>query len=202
MRDVSNIDSPPSSNRVHHMKRKLLKRWRQNRNLELRQNLELKPADKIYKNFKCHMGANWQLTDIEKAVESVANRDYPQLNSARIPPIFVPKLFLAAHPQAIDMDLYLEEVLQPKKQNLELELEPDMDFAKQLRTIQKRNHEHSFTDNEKKLLEKFKEYSDLDGKMRNVKGDKAEKMLYNFLQASLQMMLYLDLLVCYMIFPI
>merc|ERR1711976_685403 len=129
------------------------------------------------------MGSDFDLTDIKRAVESVAERDTPELNHARIPPIFVPKLFLASHPQAIDMDLY-PEVLERQKQ--ELESQSDLTHAKELKAIQKRNPEYEFTDDQKELLGNLRDINKLDGKIKRVLGDRAEKKLYNFLQAALQ----------------
>ena len=151
--------------------------------LELRQRMESTTTDVILQNFKVHMGANFDLTDVEEAVESVTNRDYPELNHLQMPPIFVPKLFLASHPQAIDMDLYPEELERQKK---ELESQTDLIQAKELKAIQKRNPEFESTDEQKEILKKLNDINKLDGKIKRVRGDRAEKKLYNFLEASLK----------------
>ena len=74
--------------------------------MALKMRKESTTTNVILQNFKVHMGAEMDITDVDLAVESVAQRNYPELNQTRIPPIFVPKIFLQTHPQAIDMDLY------------------------------------------------------------------------------------------------
>ena len=138
------------------------------------------------------MGADFDLTDVEQAVECVAERDNPELNQARIPPIFVPKLFLASVSEAIDMDIYPKELERQKK---ELESQIDLTQAKELKAVQNakekirkapaekkadvtqkakirlekqstfRNHEIEFTDEHKELLKKLKEINQLDGRI-------------------------------------
>ena len=89
-------------------------------------------AEKICENFQVIMGGDQVLYDIKKAVESVGNRDYPQLNSEKIPPIFVPQLFLPKFPEAIDYKIYIQK-LQKMKDTI------DMKTAKELKKAQKTN---------------------------------------------------------------
>ena len=177
--------------------------------MALKRRLESNTSDVILQNFKVHMGGDFDLTDIERAVQEVADRDIPELNSPKIPPIFILKLFLSTLPQAIDMDLYPRELERQKK---ELESQTDMTQAKELKAIKNiqeklrnapeerkaglaqnalrqienhnnfKNYEMEFTVEHKELLRKLKLINQLDGKIKKVNGDRAEKKAYNFLK--------------------
>ena len=54
-------------------------------------------------------------------MESVANRDYPELDLKKIGRIFVPEVFLAKYPKALDYEKYIEE-LKNIRETLDLEL--------------------------------------------------------------------------------
>ena len=77
-----------------------------------RQKTKQRPSvqEKICQNFEVHLGANHHENDIKKAVKKVANREYPELNSQRIPPIFIPEVFLTKHPEMLDYDQYIIEL--------------------------------------------------------------------------------------------
>ena len=64
----------------------------------------------ITENLKVHLGADQFVYDIRKAVTDIAKRDYPELDSNVIPPIFVPQFFLAKHPEALNYERYIEEL--------------------------------------------------------------------------------------------
>ena len=60
-----------------------------------------------------------------------------------------------------------------------------MTQAKELKAFQKRNPEVEFTDEQNELLKKLKSINRFDGTIKRVRGDRAEKKLYNFLKAAL-----------------
>ena len=51
------------------------------------------------------------INDIEKAVQQVSDRDYPELNQAEFDPIYIPKLFIAKYAEAVDQDLFIEDLI-------------------------------------------------------------------------------------------
>ena len=77
-----------------------------------KQKTKQKPSvqEKICQNFEVHLGANHHENDIKKAVKIVANREYPELYLQRIPPIFIPEVFLTKHPEMLDYDQYIIEL--------------------------------------------------------------------------------------------
>ena len=79
---------------------------------------------KICQNFQFFLGGDYELKDIREAVLTVGKRDYPELDSEIIPTIFVPKLFLPQHPEAIDIEKYIEK-LKEEKEKLENSIDID-----------------------------------------------------------------------------
>ena len=69
----------------------------------------------ICQNFQFFLGGDYEIKDIKEAVLSVGRRDYPELDSENIPTIFVPKLFLPQHPEAVDIEKYIEKLKEEKE---------------------------------------------------------------------------------------
>ena len=173
------------------------------RDIELKKRKESTTTEVILQNFKVHMGADVDVTNVELAVQKVAERNHPELDNEKIPPIFVPKLFFQTHPQAIDMDKYPTHILEPEKRKLESQI--DMTLAKELKAIEdikeklrnaseeekvhilqkavEKLRKHTtfkdfameFNDEHRDLLRKLKEINQLDGMSKKVQGDRAEK---------------------------
>ena len=97
--------------------------------LESRDRKNTTMAEKLCENFQVLVGGDHVICDIRKAIETIGNRDYPELNSQKISPIFVPMLFLRKHPEALDYKKYIEE-LKMMKQTI------DVERAKELKKVQ------------------------------------------------------------------
>ena len=88
-------------------------------------------SEKIIDNFRVHLGADTYVQDIEEAIKKVANRDYSCLDLDKIPPIFVPCLFLPTNcPEVIDYEKFISEMEELKKNT-------DIETAKALKEKQK-----------------------------------------------------------------
>ena len=81
-----------------------------NMSSESRDRKDCTMAEKIHENFNFLLGGDCELTDIKEAVESVGNRDYPGLNRQKIPPIFVPTMFLAKYPEVLDYEIRIQKL--------------------------------------------------------------------------------------------
>ena len=81
-----------------------------NMDSESRDRKDCTMAQKIKENFNFLLGGDCELTDIKEAVESVGNRDYPGLNRQKIPPIFVPTMFLAKYPEVLDYEIRIQKL--------------------------------------------------------------------------------------------
>ena len=81
-----------------------------NMDSESRDRKDCTMAQKIHENFNFLLGGDCELTDIKEAVESVGNRDYPGLNRQKIPPIFVPTMFLAKYPEVLDYEIRIQKL--------------------------------------------------------------------------------------------
>jgi hypothetical protein len=125
-------------------------------------------AQKIHENFKFLLGGDCELTDVKKAVESVGNRDYPGLNGQKIPPIFVPTMFLSKFPEVLDYEKYIQE-LQTLK---------DVIDVRKARQLKRNSKSRSLTEDEAELLEKLKKVDLLE----HIVGENAEKSAYHFLK--------------------
>ena len=72
-------------------------------------------AQKIHENFNFLLGGDCELKDILEAVEKVGDRDYPGLKLQKIPPIFVPNMFLAKYSQVLDYEIRIQKLETLKK---------------------------------------------------------------------------------------
>ena len=125
-------------------------------------------AEKICENFQILLGGNEFINDIKKAVESIAKRDYPELDLDKIPPIIVPEVFLANHPEAVDYKVHIQEL---KKQKDFFDIRRAGDLKNEMRT-------RSLTGEELELVEKLKKVRNLE----HIVGEYAEKQIYHFLK--------------------
>ena len=116
-------------------------------------------AEKICENFQILL---------KKAVERVAKRDYPELDLDKIPPIIVPEVFLANHPEAVDYKVHIEEL---KKQKDFFDIRRAGDLKNEMK-------KRSLTGEELELVEKLKKVRSLE----HIVGEYAEKQIYQFLK--------------------
>ena len=129
-------------------------------------------AEKVCENFELILGGGQVIDDVIKAVESIGNRDYPQLNLEKIPTIFVPNIFLTKHSEVFDYKRYIQE-LQKLKESI------DEIKAKELKKDQRTR---TLTEDELDLVEKLKKVDNL----KHIIGEHAEKHVYNFLKQSIK----------------
>ena len=125
-------------------------------------------AEKICENFQILLGGDEFINDIKKAVESVAKRDYPELDLDKIPPIFVPEVFLANHPEAVDYKVHIKEL---NKQKDFFDIRRAGELKNEMKT-------RSLTEEELVLVEKLKKVRNLE----HIVGEYAEKQIYQFLK--------------------
>mgnify|MGYP001168439037 CR=1 FL=1 len=127
-------------------------------------------AEKLCENFQVLVGGNHVVSDIRKAIETISNRDYPELNSEKIPPIFVPMLFLRKHPEALEYKRYIKE-LKKMKENIDIERARNL---KKAQTI--------LTEEEQELVKSLKRVDELE----HIIGEFAEKKVYQFLKDCIE----------------
>ena len=135
---------------------------------ESKQRKDVTLAEKICENFKILLGGGEVTNDIAKAIESIGNRDYPQLNWDKISTIFVPMLFLPKHTELFD---YKKEIhaLQKMKETLNIRRARELRNDKKIRTL---------TDEEENLVKRLKKVD----KLEHTIGEYAEKEAYHFLK--------------------
>ena len=129
-------------------------------------------AEKVCENFELILGGGQVIDDVIKAVESVGNRDYPQLNLEKIPTIFVPNIFLTKHSEVFDYNIYIKE-LQTLKESID-EIEA--------RKLKKDQRTRDLTEEE---LDQVKQLKKVDN-LKHIIGEHAEKQVYNFLKACIE----------------
>ena len=139
-----------------------------NMDSESRDRKDCTMAQKIHENFKFLLGGDCELTDVKEAVESVGNRDYPGLNGQKIPPIFVPTMFLSKFPEVLDYEKYIQE-LQTLKDAIDV---------RKARQLKRNSKSRSLTEDEAELVEKLKKVDLLE----HIVGENAEKSAYHFLK--------------------
>ena len=125
-------------------------------------------AEKICENFQILLGGNEFINDIKKAVESIAKRDYPELDLDKIPPIIVPEVFLANHPETVDYKVHIKEL---KKQKDFFDIRRAGELKNEMKI-------RSLTEEEFELVEKLKKVRNLE----HIVGEYAEKQIYHFLK--------------------
>ena len=169
---------------------------------------------KICQNFQFFLGGDYEVKDIREAVLTVGKRDYPELDSEIIPTIFVPKLFLPQHPEAVHIEKYIKKLKEEKEK---LENSIDIDEARELKSIEKLNKRlesmsevigfQIFSDTEQELLrnhniplrigvelnteqlkkiETLTEVDKIDGKITKLIGERAEKKVYELLRECIK----------------
>ena len=125
-----------------------------------------------------NLGANEQIRDIKKAVESVGNRDYPELNHDKIPPIYVPEVFIAQYPEAIDYEKYIKQLKS---------MSETFDFAKaeairiKVENCHKRGRDPELSDEEKEMLGIFRRID----VVKRILGEYAEKEAHQYLKSCI-----------------
>ena len=129
-------------------------------------------AEKVLENFELILGGGQVIDDLIKAVESVGNRDYPQLNLEKIPTIFVPNIFLTKHPEVLDYTLYVQQLQELKETIDEIEA----------RKLKKDQRTRDLTEEELELVEQLKKVDNL----KHIIGEHAEKQVYNFLKTCIE----------------
>ena len=127
-------------------------------------------AEKLCENIQVLVGGNHVVCDIRKAIETISNRDYPELNLKKIPPIFIPMLFLRKHPEALEYKKYIEE-LKIMKETI------DVERARNLKNVQT-----ILTEEEQELVKKLKKVDELE----HIVGEFAEKKIYHFLKDCIE----------------
>ena len=129
-------------------------------------------AEKVLQNFELILGGGQVIDDVMKAVESIGDRDYPQLNHEsnheKVPAIFTPNIFLTQHPEAFDYKICIQE-LQKLKETIN---------ETKARELKKDQRSRSLTKEELDLVEKLKKVDNL----KHIIGEQAEKKVYNFLK--------------------
>ena len=127
----------------------------------------------MFSNFRFLLGGGQDpIKDILKAVDSIGNRDYPQLNLDTIPSIFVPNIFLTKHSEVFDYKIYIQKLQKMKKGIDESE-------ARKLKNYQK---SRNLTIEELDLVEQLKKVDNL----KHIIGEQAEKKVYNFLKECIK----------------
>ena len=129
--------------------------------------------------FEVHLGANHKEVDIKKAVEKVANRDYPELNKSKISPIFIPEVFLTNYPEMLDYEKYIsdldKQVSKLKEHNKHLKREIDNE-------LQNTGHTQKISKRKQELLKSIKQAERLEDKWKRVRGEYPERVAYSYLK--------------------
>ena len=122
-------------------------------------------------------GGQDPIEDILKAVDSIGNRDYPQLNEDPIPTIFVPNQFLTKYPENFDYKTYIKE-LEDRKEKLK-EKTDIVEKAKELKKIQQRRN---LNEKEQELVEQLKKVNEIE----HIIGEYAEKRVYDLIKKHIE----------------